>query len=438
MTFNETGITNTSGAPAAPGSALSLPAQAALFVSLVTILLLPAWLNGFPFVMSDSIAYSGQGVNWMRSKTAAVAIAPLYRIFGYWALPLVNAVLTAAAWLVLTRLFGLGRIAFLAIPLAVLALQPLYASAVIVDIWFFCAIAFGLGAMVWSSPFLALATGILLSAHGSGTLLFVPFAILAAILFRKPRFLIVASLAVGCAIAITAALDARYHPDQPRLEKTFLASRLFSAFPDLLRDECARSGSEVLCRGADRVEALRQMPEHAGRRDFFWELTREFRPQFDLPTFEREHALPIILDGVTNRPFDVLALVASDFASFYWPETTFDFLARPDETMPAGFARSAQAAGAMQTPLAEQAASAARILLYVTALTAIILCWRRTDPDAKRWIALLLLLCLGNDLLFAALSGPPDRYHHRVLGLLAVTALIGLTSSMRRRNQGLA
>ena len=434
MTFMKTGITDTAGATAAPCGVLSLPAQAALFLALVAILLLPAWLNGFPFVMSDSIAYSGQGVNWMRSKTSAVAIAPLYRVLGYWALPVANAILAAAAWLVLARLFALGRLAFLAIPLAILALQPLYASAVIVDIWFFCAVVFGFGAMVWSSPFLALLAGILLSAHGSGILLFVPSAILAALVFRRLRFLIFAALAVGCAIAVTAALDLRYHPDQPRLEKTFFASRLFSAFPDLLRDECARSGDEVLCRGAERVEALRAMPEHAGRRDFFWELTREFQPDFDLSDFEREHALPIVLNGLGSQPFDVLALVVTDFASFYRPETTFDFLGRPDETMPDGFSRSAQAAGAMQTAFVQQAASLARVLLYIITLSTLLLFWRKSEPDAKRWIVLLLLLCLGNDLLFATLSGPPDRYHHRILPLLAAVALIALASAMRRRN----
>jgi hypothetical protein len=434
MTTDQTGTSNTTSVSVASAGDLSLLAQAVLFVALVATLILPAWLNGFPLVMSDSIAYSGQGVNWMRSKTAAVAIAPLYRIVGYWALPLVNAILTAGAWLVLIRLFHLGRFAVLAIPLSVLALQPAYASAVIVDIWFFCAIVFGLGAMLWSSPLLALVSGVLLSAHGSGILLFVPFAILAAILFRAPRFLIFASLAVSCAISVTAVLDMRHHPDKPRLEKTFLASRLFSAFPDLLEAQCTRSGDTALCLAADRVETLRHMPEHAGRRDFFWELTREFGPRFDLTRFERDHALPIIRDGLTNRPLAVLALVAGDLASFYAPQTTFDFLTRPDETMPDGFTGSAQAAGAMQTPLTERSASTARIALYVIVLLVLLALWRRTDPQARRWIVLILLLCLGNDLLFAALSGPPDRYHHRILGLLAATSLIALASSSRHRN----
>lgn len=414
-----------------PANMMGVPAQTAFFFVMVCILLLPAWLNGFPFVMSDSIAYSGQGVNWMRSKTAAVAMAPLYGLLGYWALPLANAILTAAAWLVLAHLFGIGRAIFVAIPLAVLALQPLYASAVIVDIWFFCAVIAGIAAMRWSSPFLALVTGILLSAHGSGVLLFAPLVLAAAIAFRAPRFLAYGALAIVTAFVVTAALDMRHYADKPRLEKTFLASRIFSAYPDLLRNECSKSGAEILCRAAARVEQLRAVPEYADRRDFFWELTRELQPGFDLSAFEKDHALPIILDAVTNRPFDILALAASDFASFYAPATTLDFLERPDQAMPHGFSASRQAAGAMQSPAVEQAVSTARYLLYAVAAIMLVYGWRRAGPDARRWVVLLLLLALANDALFAILSGPPDRYHHRILGLLAAAAILAIGASAR-------
>lgn len=431
MTAETTAITKSTPPRAASDQTLSMPAEAALFLALVAILLLPAWLNGFPFVMSDSIAYSGQGVNWMRSKTAAVAMAPLYDLLGYWALPVVNALLTAAAWLVLARLFGFGRLAFLILPLSVLALQPLYASAVMVDIWFFAAIAFGLAAMVWSSPFLALVTGILLSAHGSGILLFAPFAVLAAILFRKPRFLVYAGVAVGSALVVTTALDMRHHSNQPRLEKIFFAARLFSAFPDLLADECRRSGNQVLCTAAERVDALRQMPEHAGRRDFFWELNRELQPEFDLQAFERDHAVPIILHGLVGRPLAIAGLVLRDLVSFYGPDTTFDFLRRPDEAMPDGFATSRQAAGMMQDALAKRSASALRFTLYLITAATLLASWRSMDRDTKRWTFLFLALSLGNDILFATLSGPPDRYHHRVLGFLAISVLVAISASKR-------
>ncbi len=137
----------------APG--MSAGATALMFLSLVALFLLPAWLNGFPWVMDDSIAYSGQGVNWMRAKTAAVLVAPLYGLIGYWALPVFNAVVNAAAWLLLIRSFDL-RAYWLVLPLAVLALQPLYTSAVLVDAWFFAAVVFLIVSIRSKSPFLAL------------------------------------------------------------------------------------------------------------------------------------------------------------------------------------------------------------------------------------------------------------------------------------------
>ena len=48
-------------------------------------------------------------------------------------------------------------------------------------------------------------------------------------------------------------------------------------------------------------------------------------------------------------------------------------------------------------------------------------------------ITLIILLCLANDVSFALLSGPPDRYHHRILALLATTAMIALADRPVRK-----
>lgn len=415
-----------------PPASPRLAAEALLFLALFLLLLLPALLNGFPFVMDDSIAYSGQGVNWMRSKTAAVAAAPLYGIVGYWALPIINAAIAASAWISLGRTFPAGRLAFAAIPLSVLALQPIYASAVIVDIWFFGAIVFSIGAMKRSSPFLALLAGILLTAHGSGLILFTPFAIVAAIAFRSVRHLLFAVLSIATALVVTTALDMKYYPDMPRLEKTFLASRLFSADPALLRRECERSGDHALCDGAAFIERIRPLPENAGRRDLFWDMQSRLQPGFDLAGFERNHALPIILDGIRSEPLAFASLIAADFVSFYLPETKFDFTARLNEAMPPAFAQSSQARGVMETAAARGTATVLRYLLYLTAVLALSTRWRAMDSPARRWTVLLLLLGLANDLLFAVVSGPPDRYHHRTLGLIAAAALIAMAAGRHR------
>jgi hypothetical protein len=57
---------------------------------------------------------------------------------------------------------------------------------------------------------------------------------------------------------------------------------------------------------------------------------------------------------------------------------------------------------------------------------------RRLTRDETIWIILLLSLCLGNDLLFAVISGPADRYHHRILPLLGLVALVAIAAIQRQ------
>lgn len=429
-TARNAGAENPDPVPAkVPASSFSGIRLGILFLALAMLLLTPALLNGFPFVMDDSIAYSGQGVNWIRSKTAAVAAAPLYRWIGYWGLPLLNTLFAAGAWVLLCRSFDVGRWAWLALPLCVLSLQPVYASAVIVDIWFFAAVAFLIVAFRWSSPFLALLSGILLSAHGSGPLLVVPFGLAAALLFRRPAYLLTLALALGTTVIVNAALDSKYYPEIPRLGKTFVASRLFSIHPELLTRECERSKAAVLCEARSVVEQVRALPENAGRRDFFWDVTRALSPRFDLVAFEEQHATPIIRDGLTWKLSETARFVTEDLISLYTLGTWFDFTDKLLEPMPEGYYRSLQyRQDILHRPSLEATATGLRFALYIIVAAILLARWRQIDPAAARWIVLILLLCLGNDILFALLSGPPDRYHHRILPLLAATVTIAFAA----------
>lgn len=402
--------------------------MACLFVVLFMALLLPALWNDFPFVMDDSIGYSGQGIDWMRSKTAAVAMAPLYRQIGYWGLPLLNAALIAGAWLTLCHSFRLGRAAIFTIPLSILALQPIYASAVLVDAWFFGAIILAISAMVNSSLVLALLAGVALTAHGSGVLIFAALMTGVALIFRNARFVGMAGLTLATAVSVNFLLELNLGQDKPRLQSIFVASRAFSVHPELLTRECQRSGNTLLCEHAKLVEDLRRQPEHADRRDFFWEMAYRTAPAIELEQFEREHAPAIIRDAMSFRPWELAGSIAYDFASFYFPDTKFNFDAKLNETMPEAFAASRQAAGVMEAQATRNLATASRYLLYIVVIAAICIGWRKMTGDQKRWVFLLVAVCIVNDLFFAALSGPPDRYHHRILGLLAAAALISLAA----------
>lgn len=411
--------------------------NAGIWLGLMLLLLGPAWLNGFPLVMDDSISYSGQGAGWIRSNTAAVLIAPLYSQLGYWALPLFNAVLVSSAWLLVCRSFSMPDLFMLTLPLAALSLQPLYASAVLVDSWFFAAVVFIILAVRHGSPLLALLAGILLSGHASGVLLIAPFGVLVLVVFHKPKMLLMPLMAIIASLLIGRFLEHKYYPEMPRLSQTFVASRLFSADPQLLRDECSRSGYAVLCDAADYVASIRAEPEHAGRRDFFWDVAKHFGEDFDLKRFELEHARPIVFDALRRQPGKVAGIVLSDFLSFYAAHTSLDFIPKLSEPMPDAFYRSGQAGGFWQQPGLETVVTTLRYMLYATVLTLLVAGWRNLQEDERRWIIVLGLLSLGNDVLFAALSGPPDRYHHRILPLLALIGMISI-AAIRRRAHGKA
>jgi hypothetical protein len=408
---------------------------ATIFLLLVLLLLTPALINGFPLLMDDSIAYSGEGVGWIRSNTAAVLIAWPYRLLGYWALPLFNALLTATAWLLLCRSFSPFAPFAMALPLALLSLQPLYASAVLVDSWFFSAIALLICAIRWRSPFLAMVAGVLLSGHASGLLLTVSFSLVATLAFRNPRVLAMPVLAIGTMLVVNTALEYKYFHDVPRLGKTFLASRLFSIHPELLTSECERSGNRTLCAAGAFVAKLQADPINVGRRDFFWDVARQFPQRFRLDLFERRHAGPIILEGLTYQWVTTTRVIAGDFLSFYAPETRLDFIPALTEPMPDGFYRSAQPRGLWENDAVRGLSTALRYTLYCAVIGALLRGWQWLSRDERTWIGILFLLSLGNDLLFAIVSGPPDRYHHRILPLLGAIALISIGGICRGRAQ---
>ncbi|WP_290490274.1 hypothetical protein, partial [Hyphomonas sp. UBA2654] len=104
--------------------------EAIWFYALFAVLILPAVLNGFPLVMSDSIAYSGKGANWFRGKFPALLLTLPYKLVGYWAMPILNSAMVAGAWILLFRVYDIRPSRLVLCILIVLSLQPIYTSAV--------------------------------------------------------------------------------------------------------------------------------------------------------------------------------------------------------------------------------------------------------------------------------------------------------------------
>ena len=397
---------------------------AALFLVLFLVLLSPAILNGFPLVTWDSIAYSGQGVHWMRAKFPAVILTLPYAVAGYWASPIFNCAINAAAWLLLLRTFNLRPNIAALIGLVLASLQPLYASAVLVDAWFFPAIILLVSALRHPPLFVGALAGLLLSSHGSGAVLSLVFAVLAFGIVRTKRVAFSAMSAAIVAFGANVLLDATVNPETPRLAMTFPAARVFSVQPELLAREADRSGNPVLETAAKQVAKLKMLPENRNRRDLFWDVWKQSDGDFDLVAFENDHAIPILRDALTHKPMPLAVGIVQDFFSYYGPETRFDFQPVLTETFPSGFDSSRQAQGSFVAPSTEWIATAFRYTIYLAFIGGVFIGWKRISPETRRWVLVLALLALANDGLFAILSGPPDRYHHRILPLLAVATLL--------------
>ena len=172
-------------------------------------------------------------------------------------------------------------------------------------------------------------------------------------------------------------------------------------------------------------------PENAGRRDFFWDLMRAFPGRFELAAFERDHAWPVIQTAVTKMPFETAEIILRDFASFYGTGTRLDFIARLNEPMPEPFASSWQARGVWEEDGHLAVLTGLRLLLYTCLALALVVGWRASSGELRRWLFVILLICLANDALFAVVSGPPDRYHHRILPLLAAAISLLLLAQDR-------
>jgi hypothetical protein len=75
----------------------------------------------------------------------------------------------------------------------------------------------------------------------------------------------------------------------------------------------------------------------------------------------------------------------------------------------------------------QAAATGLRYGCYLAFGAALIIGWRAAPAGVRMAVLGALVLVFVNDALFALLSGPPDRYHHRVLPLLAASALLLLS-----------
>ncbi|WP_290495539.1 hypothetical protein [Hyphomonas sp. UBA4494] len=340
--------------------------------------------------------------------------------------------MAAGAWILLFRVYDIRPSRIVLCILIVLSLQPIYTSAVLVDAWFFPAIVLLLSARKLPEIYVGILAGLLLSGHGSGQIFALVFAVLAAVLFRSRRQVVAGMVAAVIAFGTNVLLDAMIMPETPRLSKTFPAARVFSVQPELLQREADRSGNLVLSKAANEVVRIKTYPENKGRRDLFWDVWKTSEGEFDLAKFEEHHSLPILKDAFMFEPVPLARTIFLDFLSYYGPATQFDFQPVLSEPFPERFYASHQAKGFFAAVPVELAATILRYGCYLAFAAALFFGWRRTGADIRRTIIGIGLIAIANDALFALLSGPPDRYHHRILPLLAIGTVFLISGRVKQ------
>lgn len=251
----------------------------AAFVT-AALCLLAVGVNGFPFLITDSLRYVGAlpGLPYAPTLLNAVNQLP-YALLGFWGAAIVG--ITAAAYTMgrLAVLAPLGHHPWLLGALALPGLLVLYAGTVSTEVWTFVSlglIAAQVGARRLSLPDLVL-VGIGALSHHSMLAIALGGAGLACVLFPR-RWLRFALLAAAMLLASLAerAIHAIALGDTPQMRYTYIAGEILSHHPHVLDRYCEARPQARFCTDpyAAFIEAQRSLPENADRIDRTFALMR--------------------------------------------------------------------------------------------------------------------------------------------------------------------
>jgi hypothetical protein len=394
-------------------------------VLLTAVFMAPAFGNLAPLLMEDSVAYSGANFHWMRSRIPTLLASGLYQLIGIWALPFINSLLNASAWLILRQWLGLKiSIWFIAI-IAAASLSPLYTSAVLVDSWFFPATVFLIYGMEKNHRLLIAFAAVLFAAHGSSLILVPVLLILYSIIWRRWPQIWNVFLVFVVVFGSNTLIDRLCCSSMPRLSTIFVASKAFSADPNLLTLRAIETGDPDVAYAAKYMQTAAARDELAkGRKDLFWDIWNSDRQRFDIIAFEKKHAGPIVIEAILHRPLLLIRSGIQDFISYYaWP-ATLDFRAAHETPWPDILARSWQSSGVFESTFLSYLTGSLSLGIVAAAAFFGLVNHHKITVEQKAFVLLAIVMILANDLVFAFLSGPPDRYHHRALPLAGATIII--------------
>ena len=419
-----------------------LPAFAA-FALVLSLLLLPALVNGFPFLFPDSWGYSGACPDEMRSPVLGCTMRPFTWLGGNWAYAVVQSAAAAGA-IVLLWSRVLKRRSTAALMLAVIVSgMGLFSGWVMADVWtlvgFICLFAMAVGNVhPVAAGGLAFACGVHFGnfpTFGATALALLP------IVSARRQYLVRVGLSIaGAAVLIVAAnLIGGSIKFGSGNGSVFLASRILHDLPDVLELKCREDPGFQMCRRKDEVLAW----SAGNHQSFTW--AGFYNLGLDWPDFNRT-CRELVLFSLRGMPRSLYshaaAAVQNSARLLLFPELSNGFetfgsdsfvaedlrIAFPADVAP--YLRSRQAGGDLERLLKRLDAPFVALVWLSTAvcLVAVVRGRKRCREDLLVRLALFALIAaVANAVFMSNLSGVFGRYQARIefLPMFAALALIG-------------
>ena len=427
------------------------------------ILLIPALLNGYPFVYPDTGTYILQAVERVgapdRPPYYSLLILPLHLTVSLWPVALAQCCTVAgsirlSAWVVGAELSGPPYLCAVA-AITALSSLPWHASQIVPDV-FTSLIALWIFALVYawerlSRPqraLLAFATAGATATHQSHLPLAAAiFAAAAGVRLLQGfgprdagRVVVVGALVVGLAAAAlltySVALVGRFTLSPQG--SVFLLARMVAdgSAVEYLAETCPGSGNPF-CGELDRIDG-----DHS---DFLWNADAPVaRLNVRIgPEATRRAAAEVVSGVLATRPREVARATAMNILRTLVSFGALDTLCPPgcivgstvDVTIKKYFPReyphmrgSLQMRGVWPIHAIRVVHAGALLLSALAGGFALARAWRRGDSPFLGLGALVLTTLLANAVVAGALVGPYDRFQSRVIWLVPLTAILGVAS----------
>jgi hypothetical protein len=414
-------------------------AEWAVFALVCGLLLLPALVNGFPFLFPDSWGYSGACPDEMRSPVLGCTMRPFTWLGGNWAYAGLQCTATAAAivlyWSQVLKRRCLGAL----LAGVILSGAGLFAGWVMADVWTLIGL---IGLLVIAGGYFhPLAAALLAFAGGAhfGNLPTFGTTAIALLPFIRDRRRYAARVAVCLAGSVALVLAANLIGGSIRFGSgngfVFLASRILHDMPDVLERQCREDPDFQLCPRQDEILAWSK----ENHQSFTW--IGYYQLGLDWPVYNRvcralvffslrdaprsfyEHAAAALRNAGRLLLFPTLSNGFETFGpdSFVAEDLRIAF---PADVTP--YLRSRQASGALERRL-KQLDPAFFVLVWLATCGCLLVVasgWRRRWEDPLVQLAFgALVAAAANALFMANLSGVFGRYQARIAFLPVVAAL---------------